>query len=110
VARIEELQDPAVRDPMLMAFQDKVEAVGDSAMAADAAEVTVTLKDGHSHTCRVDHCIGSATNPMTDAQLTRKFGELAEPVIGTARSRELADRSWSVERMGDVGELARAAG
>ena len=73
------------------------------------AEVTITLKDGRSHTCRIDHCIGSARNPMTDAQLTRKFGELAEPVIGAARTKELLDRSWSVEGMSDVGELARAA-
>jgi 2-methylcitrate dehydratase PrpD len=110
LARIEELQDATVRDPAIRAFQDKVDVAGDANMAADAAEVTITLKDGRGHTCRIDHCIGSASNPMTDAQLTRKFGELAAPVIGTARARELADRSWSVERMSDVGDLARAAG
>ncbi len=109
VARIEELQDPTVRDPAIAAFQHKVEAEADPAMTADAAEVTITLQDGRSHTCRIDHCIGSASNPMTDAQLTRKFSELAEPVIGVARTNELSDRSWSVESMADVGSLARAA-
>lgn len=97
-----------MQDPVISAFQDRIEVVGDSSVAADAAEVTITLKDGRSHTCRIDHCIGSATNPMTDAQLTRKFSELAEPVIGTARSTTLADRSWAVETMADVGDLARA--
>jgi 2-methylcitrate dehydratase PrpD len=84
--------------------------VGEASIAADAAWVTITLKDGHRHICRVDHCIGSATNPMTDAQLTRKFGELAEPVIGAARSRDLLDRTWAIERTADVGDLARACG
>ena len=73
MARIEELQDPTVRDPVIAAFQDKVEAIGDAGIAADAAEVTITMKDGRSHPCRIDHCIGSARNPMSDAQLTRKF-------------------------------------
>jgi 2-methylcitrate dehydratase PrpD len=108
-ARIEELQDPTVQDPAVMAFQDKVEAIGDPSVTADAAEVTITLKDGRSHTCRIDHCIGSAANPMTDAQLTRKFSELAEPVIGAARAKALIEQSWAVEAMADVGELARAA-
>jgi 2-methylcitrate dehydratase PrpD len=98
-----------VRDPAIVAFQDQVEAVGDAGIAADAAEVTITLKDGRSHACRIDHCIGSASNPMTDAQLTRKFAEFAEPVIDAARTTDLVDRSWSVERMNDVGDLARAA-
>ncbi len=109
LARIEELQDPTVRDPAIMAFQDKVEAVGDPNVTADAAEVTITLKDGRSHTCRIDHCIGSASNPMTDAQLTRKFNELSEPVIGASRAKQLVDRAWSIEGVADVGDLARAA-
>jgi 2-methylcitrate dehydratase PrpD len=108
-ARIHELQDPTVQDPAVMAFQDKVEAIGDPSVTADSAEVTITLKDGRSHACRIDHCIGSAANPMTDAQLTRKFSELAEPVIGATRSKALIEQSWSVETMADVGELARAA-
>jgi 2-methylcitrate dehydratase PrpD len=107
-ARIEELQDPTVRDPVIAAFQDKIMVVGDESVSADAAEVTVALKDGRIHTCRINHCIGSATNPMTDAQLTHKFSELAEPVIGQARSRELVDRTWAVGTAADVGDLARA--
>jgi 2-methylcitrate dehydratase PrpD len=93
---------------MIAAFQDRVAVVGDASVAADAAEVTVTMNDGRVHTCRIDHCIGSATNPMTDAQLTRKFLELAEPVVGPVRSKEVVDRAWAVENMDDVGDLARA--
>jgi 2-methylcitrate dehydratase PrpD len=110
LARIEELQDPAVRDPAIMAFQDKVEAIGDPSLKGDATEVTITLRDGGSHTCRIEHCTGSASTPMTDAQLTQKFSDLAGPVIGAARTKDLVDRSWAVEGTANVGELARAAG
>jgi 2-methylcitrate dehydratase PrpD len=108
-ARIQELQDPTVQDPAVIGFQDRVEAVGDLAMAPDATEVTIALKDGTRHVCRVDHCVGSASNPMTDEQLTRKFTELAEPVVGTARTQTLVDQSWAVEGMTELGDLARAA-
>jgi hypothetical protein len=46
---------------------------------------------------------------MSDAGLLRKFSELAEPVVGAVRSKELVDRTWAVETMADVGDLARAA-
>ena len=108
-ARIAELQDPTVQDPAIIAFQDKVTTQLDDSLKADATEVTITLKDGRNHTCRIDHCIGSATNPMTDEQLTQKFSEMAEPVIGTARTREMVERTWKVEAAADVGDLARAA-
>jgi NAD(P)-dependent dehydrogenase (short-subunit alcohol dehydrogenase family) len=102
--RIQELQDPAV-----VAFQDRVEAAGDPGMAADAAEVTITLKDGSRHACRIQQCNGSGSNPMTDEQLTRKFIQLAEPVVGSVRAKQLAERSWDSEAMADTGDLARAA-
>ena len=108
-AGIQELQDPTVQDPAVIGFQDKVEATGDPSMAADATEVTITLKDGTRHRCRVDHCVGSASNPMTNEQLTRKYTDLAETVVGKTRAKELAERSWAVESMTEVGELARAA-
>ena len=108
-ARIAELQDPTVHDPAVIAFQDKVTTQRDDTLKADATEVTITLQDGRSHTCRIDHCIGSATNPMTDQQLTQKFQELSEPIIGPARTREMIDRGWNVETAADVGDIARAA-
>ena len=69
----------------VMAFQDKVTTERDDSLRADAAQVTITLKDGRSLTCCIDHCIGSASNPMRDEQLAQKFTELAAPVIGAPR-------------------------
>jgi len=109
-ARIQDMDtDSAVLDPALMAFQDKVEATLDPSVAADAAVVKLTMADGTQHIARVEHCIGSASRPMSNAQLEDKFIGQAEPVIGTARTRALVAKSWEVETLADVGDLARAA-
>lgn len=109
-ARIQDMDEAtAVHDPALMAFQDKVEATLDPSLLADAAVVTLTMTDGTTHVCRIDHGIGSASRPMTDAELEVKFRDLAEPVIGAARAVELSAKTWGVERLADAGDLSRAA-
>jgi 2-methylcitrate dehydratase PrpD len=109
-ARIQDMDtETAVRDPALMAFQSKVEATLNPAIAADQTEVTITMTDGTKHVCRIEHGIGSKLNPMSDADLERKFAGLAEPVVGATRTRELIRKTWDVGGLADAGELARAA-
>ena len=109
-ARIRDMDtETAVKDPALMAFQGKVNATLNPAIAADQTEVTITMADGAKHVCRIEHGIGSRLNPMSDADLERKFTGLAEPVVGAARAQELIDRTWGLTSLPDAGELARAA-
>jgi 2-methylcitrate dehydratase PrpD len=109
-ARIADMDtSSAVLDPATVRFQDRVETVGDEAIATDGAEVTVRLQDGRSLVSRVEHCIGSASRPMTDRELDQKFIGLAEAVIDPLRTRELLATCWAVERLSDVGALARLA-
>ena len=109
-ARIQDMDtETAVRDQALMAFQDKVDAVLNPAIGSDGTEVTVTMNDGTKFVCKIDHCIGSATNPMTDQDLERKFAAMAEPAIGAARARELVAKTWGVGALADAGELSRAS-
>jgi 2-methylcitrate dehydratase PrpD len=109
-ARIADMDtESAVLEPAVVRFQEKVETVGDDAIATDGAEVVVTLQDGRSLVCRVEHCGGSASRPMTDSELEQKFTGLAEAVIGPARTREVIEMSWGVERLPAVGALAMAA-
>jgi 2-methylcitrate dehydratase PrpD len=108
--RIQDMDtDTAVHDPALMAFQDRVQATLDPTLGGDAAVVTVTLRDGARHVCRIEHGIGSASRPMTDAQLEVKFAGMSEPVIGPERTRALMRQAWAVETLADAGDLARAA-
>ncbi len=109
-ARIADMDtETAVRDPVLMAFQDKVEAVLNPALASDATAVTLTMRDGTEYRCAIDHCIGSATNPMTDADLERKFVDMAEPIVGAVRTTELVGKTWGIGALADAGELSRAS-
>lgn len=109
-ARIKDMEtETAVKDPALMAFQSKVEATLNPALAADQTEVTITMTDGATHICRIEHGIGSKLNPMSNADLERKFFGLAEPVVGAARAQELIGKTWDVARLSNAGELARAA-
>ncbi len=109
-ARIQDMDtETAVRDPALMAFQDKVTATLNPALAADQTEVEITMTSGEKHVCRIEHGIGSKLNPMSDADLERKFASLAEPVVGAARAAELIARTWAIGGTPDAGELARAA-
>ncbi|MDR3531812.1 MAG: MmgE/PrpD family protein [Rhodopila sp.] len=110
-ARIQDMDtETAVKDPALMAFQDRVEATLDPNRAADAAEVTVTLTDGTNYTCRIEHGIGSAARPMTNAELEVKFAGMAIPVLGEERTQALMRQCWDLTNLSDVGNLARAAG
>jgi 2-methylcitrate dehydratase PrpD len=109
-ARIQDMDtNTAVHDPALMAFQHRVQATLDPTLGGDAAVVTITLRDGTRHTCRIDHGIGSASRPMTDAQLEVKFAGMAEPVIGKERTGALMQQAWDVETLADAGDLVRAA-
>jgi 2-methylcitrate dehydratase PrpD len=109
-ARIQDMDtETAVRDPALMAFQEKVDAVLNPSLGSDATVVTLTMRDGTKHVCEIDHCIGSATNPMSDADLERKFVDMSEPAIGAARTRELVAKTWGIGALPDAGELSRAS-
>ena len=109
-ARIQDMDtNGAVLEPAIARFQDRIETVGDEAIETDGAKVTVSLRDGRSLVSRVEHCIGSAANPMTDADLEQKFNGLAETVIGPQRTREVLAMCWEVENVPDAGALARAA-
>lgn len=109
-ARIQDMDtETSVKDPALMAFQAKVEAVLNPAIASDATVVAITMNDGTRHVCEIEHGIGSAANPMSNADLERKFADMSEPVIGAARTRELIAKTWAVGTLADAGELSRAA-
>jgi 2-methylcitrate dehydratase PrpD len=108
--RIQDMDtETAVKDPALMAFQDRVEATLDPARAADSAEVTVTMADGRRYASRIEHGVGSAARPMTDAELEVKFAGMAAPVLGEARTRALMAQCWTLAGLADAGDLARAA-
>jgi 2-methylcitrate dehydratase PrpD len=67
------------------------------------------LKDGRRLEKFVEHAVGSAKNPMTDAQLEAKFEGQASSIFPTPKVRRLIDLCWKIEQLSAAAQLARAA-
>jgi 2-methylcitrate dehydratase PrpD len=104
-----EFSDTAARDPAVVALRDRVSATVDRAIAADQVRIAVWLKDGRRLEKYVEHAIGSAENPMSDAQLEAKFKGLAEDILPPDRVNKLIELCWNLEKAPDAAQLARIA-
>ena len=71
------------------------------------ARVTVTTARG-SFTRQADEALGSRIVPLDDAGLTAKFLDLAGPVLGAARAKELGGQLWSLDAISDVAPLVES--
>ena len=94
--------DRRVRDPDVVALRDKIRVETDPAIAQDQCELMLVLDDGSSCSERVEHATGSPRNPVSDAQLERKFCELARSVLPAGRVKKLLAALWQVEQAEDV--------
>ena len=94
--------DERVLDPAVAALRDKIRATVDASVAEDAAEVTVTLRDGRSITESVEHATGAPANPMSDAHLESKFRTLARRVLSQSQADELLAALWALDTADDV--------
>jgi 2-methylcitrate dehydratase len=69
--------------------------------------LTVTLEDGRQLVKEVEYPRGHARNPMTDAEVEKKFRTMVEPRYGKARADQVLAASWSLETLKEAGELVR---
>jgi 2-methylcitrate dehydratase len=69
--------------------------------------VTVTLRDGRRLVREVEFPRGHAKNPMTDAEVERKFRSLAEPRYGKAAADRILAACWQLENLPAAGELVQ---
>ena len=68
-------------------------------------DITITCTDGTKVSKRVDFPRGHAGNPMTDDEVIAKFQRMANGVISDATAKQILDRAWSLDAMGDVTPL-----
>jgi 2-methylcitrate dehydratase PrpD len=92
------MQDPATR-----ALMERIEVVIDPELDAAfprqrAARVAFTARDGRQEEFLQPTRIGDPEAPLSDAQLDAKYLELAAPVLGEARARELLATLWQLEK------------
>ncbi len=99
-------------DPALVAFTGKVTVLHDAALdprypAGIPNRIVVTLADGRTLEKLVEFPRGHAGNPMTDAEVERKFRGTVEPKYGKQRADQILARCWGLETLTSVTELIR---
>ena len=107
----EEFSDEVVRDPLVVATRNKVQAVVDENIDEAEVRVSALLKSGERIDVHVEHAIGSLQKPLSDAQLQAKFDALVVPVLGQARAQAITQACWALGSAPNVQaltELCRA--
>ncbi|KAK5676046.1 hypothetical protein LTS10_011335 [Elasticomyces elasticus] len=99
--------DEVVQDKAVIEIRDKVDAAADVDLAADETYLTIHFSDGSKLEKHVQHAVGSLEVPMSDEQLTAKFVDQAELVLGVS-ARQASNAAWSIGEAKDVAEVLRA--
>lgn len=100
-AGIEESGLPCVQETAVRAIQEAVFPVAALTLASDQAEARLTMRDGRVLEARIEHAIGSASNPMTDGQLEAKFHSLASRVLNDEKTARLLAVCKGMDRLED---------
>ncbi len=92
------LQDPDTRS-LMERISVSIDPELDAAFPRQrAARVAIVARDGRSAELLQPTRIGDPEAPLSDAQLDAKYLELAAPVLGEARARNLLADLWTLEK------------
>lgn len=97
--------DAKVNDPLIIGLRDRIDVREDLSLPRRAAAVTVTLKDGTTHSVTTEHALGTPGNPLSDGQLEDKFRALAGEVLPREKVDLLVELLWSMEKLGSMDGL-----
>jgi 2-methylcitrate dehydratase PrpD len=105
--RLAAFEPPRLEDALTRDLMRRVDVALDPALDATfpgqrAARVAIVARDGRSAEHLQPTRKGDPDAPLTDRELEAKYVELAAPVIGDARARELLARLWRLEREAQV--------
>jgi 2-methylcitrate dehydratase len=68
-------------------------------------ELDVTLRSGEHKSVRVEYHRGHSLNPMSDAEVEKKFRSLTEKMLPAGRVDALVGQLWKLEDLPEVGVL-----
>jgi 2-methylcitrate dehydratase len=99
-----------LRDPRIRAFMRKITVVEDAKLgtppgAAPPTRMTAVLVDGQRITKEVVTMAGFAGQPMSRADVERKFRSNIGARWSGARTESVLQQLWTLERMGDARSL-----
>jgi 2-methylcitrate dehydratase len=99
-------------DPVLLDLVARVKVHRDAELSARYPRgipnrLTVTLADGRRLQREVEFPRGHARNPMTDAEVERKFRTMVEPRYGRERADRILATCWQMDQLAAGGELVK---
>ena len=104
-----QFSDRAVRDPAMVALRSKVAPTADRSVKPEQVDCQITLNDGRTVECRIEHATGSAQAPLSDSALEAKFLGLAEGILTQQQARHLLDACRNIEQLPSAAAVAEAA-
>src|SRR5207248_10937236 len=97
-------------DPALLELVAKVKVHRDPALSARYPRgipnrLTVTMKDGRQLVREVEFPRGHAGNPMTDAEVEKKFRTMVAPRYGAEKADRVLKMCWDLDKLKRVEDL-----
>ncbi|KAJ0118010.1 hypothetical protein J7T55_014463 [Diaporthe amygdali] len=105
VATPTQFSDAVVQNQTVIDMRKKVNVTTDSAVDNAQAYVTVSFNDGSSLSRHITNVIGSLENPLTVADLKKKFLDQVSIAIGPDRAARAYDAFTNIGNMTDVGKI-----
>lgn len=101
----ERLADPAIRE-LMRRIELTVDPELDAAFPGQrAARVSMALDTGEMHHFFQPTRHGDPESPLSDADLSDKFRELVDPVLGESRAAQLLERLWQLDSCKHIKQL-----
>jgi len=91
-------------DPSLRPLMNRIRVVEDAELTRRfpqelASRIEVITRSGQRFTERADYPKGHARNPMTDADVERKFRDLSAAALGRAQSAGVLEALWRLDEV-----------
>ena len=96
-------------DPHIVSLRSRIQVQGDASLSRDAAIIQATFESGEVSTVHIDHCRGSESRPMTQADLSAKFKAQCSQNLSSTETGQLLDLCKRIESLDDVSVILQAA-
>jgi 2-methylcitrate dehydratase len=99
-------------DPGMASLMARVKVRSDARLSglypeAAPARVSIRTKAGQTHVAEVLYPLGHARNPMSDADVVRKFHDMTAARLNETQRAGVLDALWAFERVDDVTDVIR---
>ena len=115
-AFVNQYREDRLRDARILKFIKRIEAVADKEiddmgpLFRHASRVTVTTRDGATHSLEMLHRLGSPENPLKTDQVHQKFRTLARHCLSDKQIDDLISLTQALDKIDDLGQVTSILG